>query len=68
MADALYDVWAQYRGEVTGRGPLSVVLEKRRAQGSQMCREQGAAGAGDDAACELPVQRQQVGAGGTKQQ
>lgn len=42
-ADALYSVWAKYRMEVTGREPLAVVLEKRRArmaggEGVAMCR------------------------------
>jgi hypothetical protein len=56
IVDKLYAVWARYRMEVTGREPLAVILEKRRAGGAEMCGPRGGGGGeGAQAACEVPA-------------
>ncbi|KAG1658770.1 hypothetical protein FOA52_001313 [Chlamydomonas sp. UWO 241] len=47
-AEALYNVWAKYRMETTGRENIEIVLSKRRATDSAMCSDASAA-------CELPA-------------
>lgn len=47
--------WAKYRMEVTGREPMAIVLEKRRAEregrnAAEMCRQQQGS---EGAACEV---------------
>ena len=37
LAEALYNVWAKYRMELTGRDALGVILSKRSMITSQMC-------------------------------
>ena len=37
LAEALYNVWARYRMEVTGREALETILSKRNQSSSQMC-------------------------------
>lgn len=38
LAEALYNIWAKYRMEVTGREALDVILAKRSHTTNQMCK------------------------------
>jgi len=53
MAEALYNVWAQYRTQLTGREDLEMILAKRNAQDSTMCGP--ASGANGSTECAVPV-------------
>jgi len=43
VAQGVYDFWAKYRMEVTGREPLSVILERRKLdlEGRVACKTDG---------------------------
>jgi hypothetical protein len=57
-ANAVYDVWAKYRTQITGREAMEVILQRRAAEAAgkgdagSLCGEEGTDGA---AACEVPV-------------
>lgn len=52
-ANAVYDVWAKYRTQLTGREALEVILQRRAAEAAGL-GDKGSLCTGDEAACELP--------------
>jgi hypothetical protein len=45
--EAVYNVWAKYRMEVTGREAMDIILSKRKVQDSAMCTP--------EKECEIPA-------------
>ncbi len=55
-ANAVYEVWAKYRTELTGREALGVILQRRAAEAAG--RGDDGSLCGDDATeCEVPLKK-----------
>ena len=56
-ANAVYEVWAKYRTQLTGREALGVILQRRRAEGAGG-GDKGSLCTDEAAACEVPAGKQ----------
>jgi len=65
-ANAVYNVWAKYRTQITGREALEVILQRHRAAtAGSLCRNPDGSSSGE--ACGLPSASSSTQAQGSQQ-